>query len=114
MILVWAYFIFLPLRTFVPVILLLPILSLGIRRMHDIGKSGWWFGGVVAINFLVLPLILIGVYYLSTNSMDDDTWHGVVKVINTILNIFSIVFPTWLCCKPTKIKELLSSSDVMN
>ncbi len=38
---------------------LLPLLAVGARRLHDIGKSGWWLlfllapvGGVVALAFL--------------------------------------------------------------
>ncbi|WP_312183725.1 DUF805 domain-containing protein [Pantoea sp. CTOTU46764] len=30
--------------SFFSVIIIFPFMSLGIRRMHDIGRSGWWFG----------------------------------------------------------------------
>jgi uncharacterized membrane protein YhaH (DUF805 family) len=35
--------------------LLLPALAVGARRLHDIGKSGWWqLLGLTGIGFLVL------------------------------------------------------------
>lgn len=43
--------------------LLLPLISVGVRRLHDIGKSGWWLligfipliGGLVLLYFYVKP-----------------------------------------------------------
>ena len=43
--------------------LLLPSLAVGVRRLHDIGKSGWWLlvmlipliGGLILLYFLVQP-----------------------------------------------------------
>ena len=45
------------------VILLLPMLSAEVRRLHDIGLSGWWLlvalipylGGLMILIFLVMP-----------------------------------------------------------
>ena len=45
--------------------LLLPSLAVGVRRMHDIGKSGWWLlvalipliGGLILLYFLVQPSV---------------------------------------------------------
>ena len=42
--LVWAYFIYLPLRTFGSLILLFPFLALGVRRMHDTGSQDGGLG----------------------------------------------------------------------
>jgi len=43
--------------------LLIPSLAVGARRLHDIGKSGWWIliglipliGGLILLYFAVLP-----------------------------------------------------------
>ena len=40
--------------------LLLPTLAVTTRRMHDIGKSGWWVGG-----FYVVPMIILGIMFKS-------------------------------------------------
>ncbi len=41
---------------------LIPIISVGVRRLHDTGRSGWWwlisfvpFGGVAFLVFMLLP-----------------------------------------------------------
>ena len=44
-------------------ILFIPYLAIGVRRLHDIGKSGWWMlvglvpflGALVLIYFMVQP-----------------------------------------------------------
>jgi uncharacterized membrane protein YhaH (DUF805 family) len=43
-------------------VLLLPSLGMVIRRLHDVGRSGWWYllvftiiGGIVVFIFLCLP-----------------------------------------------------------
>jgi uncharacterized membrane protein YhaH (DUF805 family) len=43
--------------------MLLPLLAVGVRRLHDLGKSGWWLliglipliGGLVLLYFYVQP-----------------------------------------------------------
>lgn len=114
MALVWAYFIFLPLRTVGPLILLLPVLSLGARRMHDIGKSGWWFGGLLFTEFFFLPMLSIQVYYIFGNVLDDTFSQQVLRNINMGVSIIIAAVLLWLCCKPTKIKDPASPSAVMN
>lgn len=53
--------------------LMLPALSAGTRRLHDVGKSGWWwFIGYVPI---AGPFVLL--YYLAKKS-DDDNEYGAV------------------------------------
>lgn len=39
----------------VTIIFLLPTLSLTVRRLHDIGKSGWWLFGI----YVVMPLLML-------------------------------------------------------
>ncbi|MDR0807074.1 MAG: DUF805 domain-containing protein [Enterobacteriaceae bacterium] len=111
---VWAYFIYLPLRTFGPLVLLLPVLALGVRRMHDIGKSGWWFGGLALTKLFVLPILSPLVYYVLRHFLDDANSRKILGGVNMGFSIIVAVALVWLCCKPTKIKDLASSSDVMN
>lgn len=57
------------------VAMLLPLLAVGTRRLHDIGKSGWWqlfvlvpVGGIITLMILwAMP---------STNEPGDDNWVG--------------------------------------
>jgi len=52
---------------------IIPILCLEVRRLHDIGKSGWWYwvglvpwvGGLILFVFMVLP----------SRNTPDNPWH---------------------------------------
>lgn len=39
-------------------ILIIPVMSLGVRRMHDIGRSGWWFSSLLLSNIFIIPVFL--------------------------------------------------------
>ncbi|EBP3476587.1 DUF805 domain-containing protein [Salmonella enterica subsp. arizonae] len=114
MVLVWAYFIYLPLRTFVPLILLFPFLALGVRRMHDTGKSGWWFGGLMLLEIFILPMLAVLMYYVLRHFLDEVSSQQVVKGFTISASIMVAFALVWLCSKPTKIKHPISSSDSMN
>lgn len=43
----------------------IPNTAVSIRRLHDSGKSGWWF---VALNFIPFGRILLFVFYLQRSS----------------------------------------------
>ncbi|PVZ77551.1 hypothetical protein C9426_35700, partial [Serratia sp. S1B] len=63
-----------PMLILFPLMLLLSVTALGIRRMHDIGKSGWWFGGVLVLNLIVLPGIYTAVVYFLIYSTGYNEW----------------------------------------
>lgn len=46
-------------------VLLLPTLAVGIRRMHDINRSGWWFGIIYLLPLLNRLLNAIVLQYAS-------------------------------------------------
>ncbi|WP_333849097.1 DUF805 domain-containing protein [Leclercia sp.] len=98
MMLVWAWYVWLPLSALAPVIFLVPIVSLGIRRMHDAGKSGWWFGGALLINLLILPLILTGIHQVMLILVDESHAQQVMKIVSNILSSLAALYLLWLCC----------------
>ena len=49
---------------------LVPGIALGIRRMHDIGKSGWWL--FISLVPLAGPIILL--IYMCRDSGPDNQW----------------------------------------
>ncbi|ROR21924.1 uncharacterized membrane protein YhaH (DUF805 family) [Mobilisporobacter senegalensis] len=72
---------------------ILPVLSLKIRRFHDIGKTGWW----VLICGLLYYVFLIGtileIVFLCTDSKEDNKWgtnsknnNHIRQVIDSITN----------------------------
>ena len=40
-------------------LLIIPQFSVSSRRLHDIGKSGWW----ILINFTIIGIIVLFVWY---------------------------------------------------
>lgn len=47
-----SYFTFMPLLSLINLGLLLPSLAVGVRRLHDIGRTGWW---------LIMPMVVMTV-----------------------------------------------------
>lgn len=52
-------------------VLLLPGLGLSVRRLHDIGKSGWW----VLLGFIpVVGAIILIIWYAQNSQMHDNQY----------------------------------------
>ena len=50
---------------------LIPSISVGVRRLHDIDKSGWWF----LITLTVIGILLI-IYWHCVAGDEDDNRYG--------------------------------------
>ena len=64
-------FFFLYLSTITSLILLLPSLAVAVRRLHDVGRSGWW----ILIAFTVIGIIPLLIWYV-TDTKDEDNVYG--------------------------------------
>ena len=64
-------FFFLYLSTITSLILLLPSLAVAVRRLHDVGRSGWW----ILIAFTVIGIIPLLIWYV-TDAKDDENIYG--------------------------------------
>ena len=64
-------FFFLYLSTITSLILLLPSLAVAARRLHDIGRSGWW----IFISFNVIGIIPLLIWYV-TDAKDEENIYG--------------------------------------
>ena len=53
-------------------IVFLPSLAVGVRRFHDIGKSGWWI--LIALVPLIGGLVLL--YFMVQDSQDGSNEYG--------------------------------------
>ncbi len=53
--------------------LVIPDLSVGVRRLHDIGKSGWWF--LIGFVPLIGPIWLI-ILWCQASVNEDNQWGG--------------------------------------
>lgn len=61
-----------PVSTLVSLALLLPGLSVTVRRLHDLGRSGWWIliGLVPVVGFLIL------IYWMTKRGDPAENAHG--------------------------------------
>ena len=64
-------FFFLYLSTITSLILLLPSLAVAVRRLHDVGRSGWW----ILITFTVIGIIPLLIWYV-TDTKDEENVYG--------------------------------------
>jgi uncharacterized membrane protein YhaH (DUF805 family) len=62
---------------------LLPSLAVGVRRLHDVDKSGWWLGG-----FYIL-LFLFGVFGVLW--IDADSIGGTFSITSDVFLIAAII-----------------------
>jgi uncharacterized membrane protein YhaH (DUF805 family) len=80
------------------VALIIPRISIGIRRLHDIGKSGYWYlmCYIVPLSFIIFIFIIffgiVGPFSLST------IWYHAVEVILSCLFIWFCVGEIILLC----------------
>lgn len=82
-------------------ILIIPVMSLGVRRMHDIGRSGWWFSSLLISNIFIIPVFL-GV--LVNSIANHFSWDAALSIsiwASLVLNLSVISYLTYLCCKPS-------------
>lgn len=58
--------------------LLLPSLGLAVRRLHDIGKSGWW----IFISLIpIIGWILLIVWYCQDSQMEPNQYGPVPNMV---------------------------------
>jgi len=58
------------------VILILPSLAVGARRLHDIGKSGWW----QLIALTIIGIILLFVWFATDGAKKNNQFGKQVKI----------------------------------
>lgn len=77
-----------------------------VRRLHDIGRSGWWYGGQIIYGFVWVLLMLIGVFAAALFAVDGDAdfslssltvWLVIALVTYIPLLAYSIVLLVWFC-----------------
>ena len=56
----------------------IPQLSLTFRRLHDTGKSGWWF----LLSFTIIGLIPLLVWWCTTGDQKKNQYGNIPKVLS--------------------------------
>lgn len=60
-------------------VLLLPGLGLSVRRLHDIGKSGWW----ILLGLIPVVGAIVLIIWFARNSQMQDNQYGLVPNMAT-------------------------------
>ena len=58
------------LSTITSLILLLPSVAVTSRRLHDIGRSGWW----ILIAFTFIGIILLLIWYVTDTTNEENVY----------------------------------------
>ena len=72
----------------------LPSLAVAVRRLHDIGKSGWWLVGFCAAGIFGWIPIAAGLTVAAINGLFDSVWSQ-ATIVPLLLGI-GIALVTWL------------------
>ena len=73
----------------------LPALTVWVRRLHDIGKSGWWVAGCYAAYIVLTGIMIVGaVGFAATNSVPLGILAIAPYVVLLAIAIWMLV---WLC-----------------
>lgn len=87
--------------------LALPLLAVGIRRMHDIQRSGWWFGGVYMAGVISRLLNIISQQYAS-----PETYAVMNVVLGIVLGWIPLLGIIYLCCLKSHASQDVQKSVV--
>ncbi|MEO3988794.1 DUF805 domain-containing protein [Pseudocitrobacter cyperus] len=97
----WSYYVYYPLRKYATLILIFPFISLGVRRMHDSGRSGWWFGIPILFELIVLPIAFSKIFTFLISREVDYAFMYALGYIKMAMDVIIILFILWLCMKPS-------------
>lgn len=84
--------------TAISLILIGPMAAVGIRRMHDINRSGWWFGIAYLLPLLNKLLNFILVVYAS-----PIVYVNMKLFLSFTLFWIPVIFVIALCCFKSKV-----------
>jgi len=79
---------------------LIPSLSAQVRRLHDVGRSGWWIGGAIiaAVMFIIVLVGTFGVTGIDESSDNFTGAFGVAIIIFVIaFFIYAITILVFMC-----------------
>lgn len=82
----------------------LPLLAVGVRRMHDINRSGWWFGCVYLAGVVSRLLNSILMEYAS-----PETYVWMKITLGIVLGWIPLLMMIFLCCQKSQPPEAMHS-----
>ena len=83
--------------------LLLPMIAVQVRRLHDTNRSGWWFGIFWLMYVAYMALILETAFSLAQAGAAPGAGIGVASTIFAVtLFVYSIVLLVFFCQRGTR------------
>jgi len=81
----------------------IPSVAVGIRRMHDINRSGWWYGSLFFSSMLFKLLMAILLHFAS-----PEVYVYAKLVLSVLLGWVPLLLVIYLCCQKSVAKEALA------
>ncbi len=78
-------------------VLFIPNLSLSVRRLHDVGKSGWWMLASCSSYFLIIFAVLVALGALTTSSEAYGALGGLLCLACIVSLVFGIMLLIFWC-----------------
>ncbi|WP_229956802.1 DUF805 domain-containing protein [Parasphingorhabdus litoris] len=75
-----------PVNAIVSLALLIPSLAVGVRRLHDTGRSGWWMLLIFAI---IIGWIVLLIFFVTDSDSGNNAYGPSPKMGQDISDIFS-------------------------
>lgn len=60
---------------------IIPAIAIGVRRLHDIGKSGWWY---LLILVPIVGAIILIIWFIRDSQPGDNQWGPNPKAITPV------------------------------
>lgn len=79
--------------------LLIPSLSVGWRRLHDTGRSGWWYGG------LFLSIIIFGIVSIIGLSILGRSLIAILSIVYVVGLIVWVIMLIIFWCQDSQVNE---------
>jgi uncharacterized membrane protein YhaH (DUF805 family) len=90
-------------------LLIIPTISVQMRRLHDTDRSGWWLGGFYLLYFVYIGMIARDFTSMMSATMADPSQppavaatSGVTTILGLVIFIYSIALLVFYCLPGTR------------
>ena len=92
------------LQFIVNLVLLIPSLAVGVRRLHDTNRSGWWlFAPVIGYVVLIAGLIGAGLFTLGPGATPNfGSMFAVIAIGGLLALVLAILILVFMCLEGTR------------
>ena len=92
----WAETKIFPVSTIFKVIMIIPILALGIRRLHDINRKAWWIVLPTIIFLVSEPYIELSAFVMTSLLISDSGLTAPLVFSTSVIGLVILALILWL------------------